>query len=174
MFKINELIIYGNDGICRVEDIRKMNIPNIDVNKLYYVLKPLYNDGIIYSPIDTNVFMRPIITHEMALRLIDTIPNIKIEVYNNNSLRELNDYYKSLIQTHHCEGLIRLIKMVYMKKNNAISNRKKLGQTDENYMKYAENMLYGEFAAALEIPKEEVKSYIESRIEKFERKNMTI
>ncbi|MBP1925838.1 CarD family transcriptional regulator [Sedimentibacter acidaminivorans] len=169
MFKVNELIIYGNDGICRVEDIRKMAMANTDVNKLYYVLKPLYHDVIIYSPIDTNVFMRPIITYEKALKIIDKIPDMKVEIYNNNGLRELNDYYKSLIQTHKCEDLIQLIKMVYMKKNNAINNGKKLGQTDGNYMKVAEDILYGEFAASLEIPKEEVISYIENRIKEIKK-----
>jgi len=164
MFKINELIIYGNDGVCRVEEICKLDVPGIDKTKLYYVLKPLYYDGKIYVPIDTTVIMRSIITDERANQLIDKIPTIEVEICNNNNLREISDYYKSF-QLHNCEDLIRLIKTVYVKKSNAVNNRKKLGQTDENYMRKAEDLLYGEFAAALNIPKENIKSYIENRVE---------
>jgi len=41
---------------------------------------------------------------------------------------------------------------------------RKLGQMDERYMKKAEDLLDGEFAVALGIPKESVGSYIESKL----------
>lgn len=168
MFKVNDLIVYGNEGVCCVEKITTLDITGIDNDKLYYVLKPLYHDGTIYAPIDTNVKMRHVITYEMAHEFIDEIPNIKVEYFKNNSLRELNDYYKSYFDSHDCGDLIQLIKTVYEKKNILASNGKKLGLTDENYMKKAEDLLYGEFAVALNISKEEVKDYIGKRVEELE------
>lgn len=166
MFKINELVVYGNEGVCRIEDIRKIDIANIDNNKLYYILNPIYSPGkVVYAPIDTKVFMRSVISSDAALSLIEQIPTITVEEINNNSLRELNDFYKSLLNSYNCTDLFKLIRTVYTKEKNAIENNKKLGQTDKNYMKIAEELLHGEFAAALGIPKDEVKTYIENKVQ---------
>ncbi|MGD9567910.1 MAG: CarD family transcriptional regulator [Sedimentibacter sp.] len=169
MFKINELVVYGNEGVCKIDDIRNIDIAGIDTNKLYYVLNPIYSPGkIVYAPIDTKVFMRTVITSETAQNLIDQIPNIDFEEYNNTNLRELNDFYKSLISSHNCKDLFKLIGIVYTKEKNATKNKKKLGQTDKNYMRVAEELLHGEFAAALGIPKDDVKNYIENRVQERE------
>lgn len=74
-------------------------------------------------------------------------------------MQEINEYYRSSFNTHDCEDLVKLIKNVYVKKEIAENNKKKLGKVDENYMKRAEDLLYGEFAAALKIPKENVRGY---------------
>lgn len=169
MFKINELVLYGNEGVCKIEDIRKIDIPGIDKDKVYYVMNPLYSpEKIIYAPIDTKVFMRYIITTEDADELIDQLPNMSHEEIKNNSLRELNVYYKSLLNTHKCTDLFKLIRTVYLKEQNATTNNKKLGQTDKNYMRLAEELLHGEFAAALGITKDEVKDYIINRLKQNE------
>ena len=42
--------------------------------------------------------------------------------------------------------------------------KKKFGAMDERYMKRAEDMLFGEFAVALGIDKNEVQAYISKRI----------
>ena len=52
-----------------------------------------------------------------------------------------------------------------MKRRQAEANNRRLGMVDERYMKQAERLLYGELSAALEIPFEDVESYIASRVE---------
>lgn len=166
MFKINELVVYGNEGVCRIEDIRKIDIAGISNDKLYYILNPIYSPGkIVYAPMDSKVFMRSVISSEDAENLIDQIHEISAEEINSGSLRELNDFYKSLLNSHKCTDLFKLIRTVYVKEKDAIANKKKLGQTDKNYMKVAEELLNGEFAAALGIPKDEVRNYIENRVQ---------
>jgi CarD family transcriptional regulator len=157
---VNDLIVYGNEGVCSVEEITTLDMIGIDNNKLYYVLKPLYREGTIYSPIDSSVNIRKVITYEMARQFIEEIPKLEVKKFKKNSLRELNDYYKSYFATHSCADLLHVIKTVYEKKCSLANNGKKLGQTDENYMRKAEELLYGEFAVALNIPKENVKDYI--------------
>jgi CarD family transcriptional regulator len=167
MYEINDLIMYGREGVCRVDDICTLNITGTDKNRLYYILDPLYKQGKIYTPIDTKIYMRPIISSEEALQLIDGIPSVETNVCNER-LKTLEDQYKAELNTHQCEDLIRLIKTVGVKKDESASKGKKLGKTDENYMKMAEETLYGEFAQALKIPRENVKVYIEERIKTFE------
>ena len=168
MLTISELIIYNNEGVCRVEDICKLNMQFVDKNKLYYILKPLYCDRVIYVPVDTQNYMRKVINYDTALELIESIPFLDVKACNNVSLRELKDCYNSLISTHNCDDLVQLIKMVYLKRNHVKEMGKKLGQTDTNYVKIAEDILYGEFAVALNIQKENVKDFIENKIKEIE------
>ena len=52
-----------------------------------------------------------------------------------------------------------------MKKIDAMKHNRHLGQIDKKFMKRAEDLLFGEFAAALNISREEVQSYIQTRLQ---------
>ena len=45
------------------------------------------------------------------------------------------------------------------------AQKRRLGMVDERFMKQAEQLLYGELSAALDIPYDEVQPYIASRME---------
>ena len=140
-------------------------MPGANKEKHYYTIQPLYREGKIYVPVDTTVFMRPIITRQEADALIRRIPEIKGEVYENRNLRMLNEHYQSLLQSHDCEDMLQLIKAVYAKQTENIAAGKKLGLVDDRYMKRAEDILYGELAVALDIPKDNVLDYITNILE---------
>ena len=165
VYKIGDLIIYGNNGVCRVEDITSIDHDEIDNENLYYVLMPLYNTCTIYAPTDsTKVFMRPIVTKKEAEKLIDMIPSMKAEIYHNSAMNQLTEHYKASFESHECEDLIELCMSIYAKKQDAEEQNKKLGAIDEKFMKRAEELLFGELATALGIDKEQVPDYIENRI----------
>ena len=67
MFQIGELVVYGSTGVCRVEEISGLNQPGEDREKRYYRLRPLWQDGVIYAPVDSRkVSIRPVISREEA------------------------------------------------------------------------------------------------------------
>ena len=164
MYEIGDLIVYAGEGVCRVEGIGVPPMKGVNKARQYYTLKPLYREGMIYAPVDTGVFMRPVITRDDADALIDRIPEIEPEVYENSNLRFLNEYYQTQLQNYNCEGLIKLIRSTYAKREVMIGRGKKLGLVDERYMKRAKDMLHGEFAVALGIERNEVPGYIESKL----------
>lgn len=162
MFTPGDLIIYSGEGVCRVESIGPLDMSGANRSKKYYTLQPIYREGKIFIPVDTTVFMRPVISRDEAEELIRHIPEIRGEIYENRNLRMLNEYYQSLLQTHSCEDMLELIKAVYAKQKENESMGKKPGLVDERYMKRAEDILYGELAVVLGIPKEGVLDYIVS------------
>lgn len=166
MYKVGEFIVYGNEGVCEVEDISNLNIPGINKKKSYYTLKPMHENGKIFAPIDTNVFMRPIITYDEIQEIIEKIPFIKEAEYDNKNTRLLQEYYKNLLNTHECIDLLTVIANINDKKINSMKSGKKLGQIDEKFMKIAKNLLEDEFSLVLGIPKEEVENYIQDRVDK--------
>lgn len=164
MYKPGDMIIYGSTGVCRVEEITTPDFEK-DKSRLYYALAPVYQDGIIYTPVDTKVFMRPVITRDEAHALIDQIPTMQTEAYHNSVLRELEEHYNVYLKSHDCGDLLELGRSIYIKKQELLSQRRKFGAVDERFMKRAEDLLYGELAVALNIEKNQVETYIAERVD---------
>lgn len=164
MYQSGDMIVYGSTGVCEVLELTTPDFEK-DKSKLYYALKPRYQDGVIFTPVDTKVFMRPIITRTEVDALIDRIPTMEAEAYHNKALRELEEHYNIYLKSHDCADLIELVMSIYTKKKDLVSQHRKFGAVDERFMKRAEDLLYGEFAVALEIEKNEVGDYIAHRVE---------
>ena len=166
MFQPGELVVYGTTGVCRVEEITRPNMTGADRNKEYYLLKPLHQDGVIYTPVENpKVAIRPVISREEAEALIDLIPGMQAEVCQAPTLQALAQHYHTMVQSHDCRDLIEMMMSIYAKRQISEAKKHRLGLVDERYMKQAERLLYGEISAALEIPFDEVQPYIASRVE---------
>lgn len=165
MFQIGDLILYGRTGVCEVADIIIPNFRDDVKGRQYYILKPLYQNCGITTPVDNEkVFMRPIITKEKAQQIIDMMPDVSAQAYHNRNLTQLKEHYKTCLDSHECEALVELTMSLYAKREQAAAQKKKFGAVDERFMKEAEDLLFGEFAAALGIERDEVCDYISSRI----------
>lgn len=160
MYQVNDLIVYGNHGVCRVTAVGTPEIPVADRTRQYYTLRPAYQrEEVIYAPVDNNkTVMRPILTRQEADRLIDEIP--KLNTVWIVSEREREAQYKAAIRTCDCKELVRIIKTLYQRKRERIQSGKKVTVVDERYFHQAEEQLYGELAIALNMPKEDVGGYI--------------
>lgn len=165
MFKENDLVMYGQTGVCKIQEVTKLDWSAAEQDRLYYVLKPLYSDDAVYVPVDNDkVFMRKLMTRKQVDDLIDTMPSVQAEIFKARSIQQLSRYYQDAINSHESMDLIKLTKSIHMKKEAAIKKNRHLGQVDIRFMKYAESLLFGEFAAVLGIPIEDVTGYIENRI----------
>jgi CarD family transcriptional regulator len=161
MFHIGDLVVYGNSGVCEIQNITTLDISSGDPERQYYILKPLYQTYTVSTPVDNDqVLMRPIISREEAERIIRTIPEMQAEAYYNESINQLSEHYKSIISTFDGEELIRMTMSIYSKNQIRVDKKLKPGAIDQRYMKRAEDLIFGEFAAALGITKEEVPDYI--------------
>ncbi len=161
-FAIDDLIIYGETGVCRVIDIVEKTFLGVDQS--CYQLQPLYQSCAIFTPVNnSSVFMRPIISRKEADSLIESMPSVSAEIVSASSPRELTEKYDKIIKLHDCGKLIELTKSIYSKREQNIANKKKLSAIDERFMKKAEDLLFGELAAALDIDKTDVSGYIESK-----------
>lgn len=160
VFEIGEYVVCGNKGVCVVEDVTKLNISDVDKEREYYILKPLYMAGsTVYVPVDSSEkSMRRVLKRDEAQELIKGIPDIPLLVITNEKLSE--QMYRECIKTNDCQELIKIIKTIYMRKQKRIQAGRKVTAVDAKYFHMAEDSLYGELAVALEMPKDEVESYI--------------
>ncbi len=165
MFRVGDLVQYGNSGVCQVQEIVSEGISSVK-DKLFYLLIPLGSKGSkIYTPVDNEkVVMRKIMTPDEIDSLVSRIADIPELGIPDERSRE--QQYKQAIHSGSCEEWIKIIKTLYLRKKKRAAQGKKITSTDERYMKSAEDRLYGEFSAALGKDREDVKSYISQRIEK--------
>lgn len=163
MFSVGEKVVYGQTGVCVVESIAEKELIK-NQKKTYYVLKPVFQpNNIIYAPTDSEkVFIRPVMTRKEANELILKIPKIKAAA---ESCEHSADNYRAELSSHKISDLVGITAAIYEKKQNARAQKKRLGFSDEKYMRIAEDLLFGELSVALGIPLAEVTDYISKKLE---------
>ena len=160
MYSIGDKIIYGENGVCTVDRIAALPMAGSPRDKMYYHLSPFVGTGVYFAPVDSNVFMRPVISREEAEALIDAMPGIAPAVCNDNRFNHVDAFYKELFRRHSCEALVAIVKGLRQR----MAERKTKSSRAEATLKRAKDMLHGELAVALEIDLKDVEEYIRSRI----------
>lgn len=164
MFNVDDYIMYGKTGVCKVVDITNEKFINGEKRK-YYILSPIYNnDTVIKIPLDNDkVPMRKVISKGDMTSLINDIPNMEILWIDDEKKRIAQ--FETMLKSGQCEELIKLIKSIKFSKKYARSIGKKLEQPDRDIMKEAERLLTEEFAIILNVYPNEASSYILSKID---------
>ena len=165
MFQINDVIVYGAQGVCQIAAVEEKNISG--AKKQYYVLKPVKDPGAtIYAPTDNVQVlkkMRRLLTEQEINHLIDSMPEEKtLWIVNDNERKEC---YKNILAAGDHSELIRMIKSIYAQKKKREEAGKRLHMVDERFFKDAEHLLYNEFQYVLNLSsKEELTKYILGRL----------
>lgn len=163
MFEINDYIMYGTTGVCKVSDITKERIGGFKLQE-YYVLTPIYtNNTIIKVPIDNNkIPMRKIMSKEDISNIIKVISS-KDSLWVMDE-RKRGEVFKSILKSGECEELMTLVKSIYECKQNKNITGTKVSKNDIEIMQMAEKLINEEFATILNISVDEVPSYILNNI----------
>ena len=120
MFAAGDLVVYGGEGVCRVERIGPSGMSYDDGDRLYYHLTPLYRSGMVLTPVDTGVLMRPVITREAALALIAAIPSLPPCKPEQAGVRAARDFYHQVVMRCECGELAAMIHSVCRKRACAV------------------------------------------------------
>ena len=167
MFRVNDVIIYGAQGVCKITGTEEKAIGG--KKKTYFILKPVSDKGAtIFVPTDNALVlgkMRRLLTKEEVHGLIDSMPD-KDAVWIENE-NERKEHYKNILAKGEPQELIQMMKAIYAHKKEREAEGKRLRMSDEQFWKDAEQILYNEFQYVLEMKdKNDLVNYILSRIEK--------
>lgn len=160
MFSINDYVVYGSEGVCKVESIGHPDISGLDKSKEYYTLSPVYRHGKIYTPVDSTILMRSVISKNQAEELIGGIKDISSDLDVPKDAKLANVFYRDLVRSYECSKLISVIKYVFSKQRELAAAKRNVPAVDMKFFKIAEDMLYNEFGFVLGIDPKEVKGYI--------------
>ena len=163
-YKVNDVVLYGTDGVCRITEITKK--PFRDREVTYYVLKPLFKpSSTLFVPVDCEKLtskMHRTLSAEEIHALIQTLPEQRTMWIEDETERKAR--YKEILAGGDRVQLIQMIKALYFHQEEQRAVGKKLHISDENFFKEAQRLLHDEFSAALGIPREDILDYIDQII----------
>lgn len=165
MFSVNDYVLYGSTGICRITDKRCERFGGT-VEKEYYILQPAYsNNCTIYVPTGSEAAakMQPVLSAGEVFDLIRAMPEEETVWIKDENLRKEN--YMEILKTGNREKLIQLVKTLYLHKQDRIEKGRKFYAADETILAAAEKLLYGEFALVLHIQPEDVVPFIKNQLQ---------
>ena len=167
MFKVNDVIIYGTQGVCQIAGVEEKTVSGAKRN--YFVLKPVNDKGAtIFAPTDNERVlkkMRRLLSKAEINSLIDSMPGEDVVWIKNDNDRK--ERYREILAIGDHVELIKMIKAIYTHKKEREAEGKRLHMVDEHFFKDAEQILYNEFQYVLKLSsKNELMEYIFSRIEK--------
>ena len=166
MFQINDVVVYGSQGVCEIIGIDEKKIDG--VIKKYFVLKPKNDKGATFYVPTWNEKawgkMRKVMTKKDVNALIDSMPGrTPIWIVNENERKEA---YKKILASGDQAAIISMVQAIFSHKKEREAEGKRLHMSDEYFMKDAEQILYNEWQYVLNVDKAGLMAYIFERIER--------
>ena len=151
LFHPGQLLVYGNIGVCQVDDICTQHFFEDRAGKEYYTLHPFFarNGDKIYVPTSATASLRPILGQKEASSLLDTLKTTDTAVFCSRSQTALMLHYQDLMQANTMPDRLRLFKELCQKEQLQKQKGRKLNPTDMHFYKLTEQLLSEEFAIAL-------------------------
>lgn len=160
MFQVNDIVLYGTNGVCKLVDIDVRDCGGRMVE--YYILKPIYaSNSTVFVPVNNEKLtskMRYVLTKEEIDEKIRLIPESSPGWIDDERTRK--ERFKDIVSRADTFELIQLIKTLLEHQEAVMARGKKLHVADERMLQEAEKMICDEFSYVLGISKEEVPSYI--------------
>ena len=163
-FKKHELVVYGKNGVCEIEDIRKMNF--FGCMEEYYILRPeSTRASTVYVPVNKEILvskMRFVMTKVQVDEILVSVASETMEWIDDKGDRL--EKFNSIVCSGDSKAILLLIMCLRRKSEEREAQKRQLSSTDEGILKLAKELIDEEFSLALGCPTEKVGEYIKSRI----------
>ena len=164
-YNIDDYVVYGREGICKIIDIRLEAFGGIEKRE-YYILEPLYNkNSVSYIPVDAPELMtkmRNVLTPVEVDKVIDMS-----EEYNDKWIENTNERYekfRDIISNGSCTDILRIMKQLFIHKEEVAKINRKFYANDDKILTDAQRIITDEFSFVLGIDRKDVIPYIRNRI----------
>ncbi|MBP3702487.1 MAG: hypothetical protein J6I65_01755 [Lachnospiraceae bacterium] len=165
-FEKGDHVVYGNSGVCYIEDVKEIKFDFNPAKRTYFILRPLHNPAsVTYVPVDNEKLkkkMRYILSKEEIEEVLKNAEHRKIAWVEDKKKRE--EIFKKVLQEKNQEDMILLVSCIYMKREELIETGKKLNATDEAILKEAERFINDEFSFSLKLSAGQVGEYIQRKL----------
>ena len=162
MFQINDTVLYGAQGVCRITEITRRAVDGRQID--YYVLKPLFNKGgTLLVPMGNAALlsrMRPVLSREELHGLIGALAQ-KTSPWIENENERKEKYRQALTSADRLD-LLCLLRALYEHRQTLLGLGKKVHAIDERFCKDAEKIVCDEFSYVLDIERDQVTPYIQT------------
>ena len=165
MFTVGSDVMYGSNGVCRIEEIRSESFSG--EAKDYYILSPADDPKtVIYVPTDAPTLtaqMRRLLSQEEVQSLIRQGCDDELLEWINDP-RSRSEMFRGILQSGDRRLLLRMLRTIHARREQQSEIGRKLYAADEQAFARAERLLHGEIAAVMRIHPDEVQSFIHSQL----------
>lgn len=169
MFSIGDTVVYGTQGVCRIEGTQTKRIRGEYVD--YLVLRPVYDsNSTVFVPKNNEKLlskMREILPADEIYRIIRELPEKDPVWIDDDNIRKAK--YQEVIDEGDRSKIMLIIKTLHQHRIKQQEKGRRLHQPDEYILGQAEKLLYNEFALVLDIQPDEVVPFIMKQIEIHEK-----
>lgn len=164
--QINDYVMYRSTGVCRFLG-EKSQSPDGETEILYYKLKPMNDqNSTYYIPVrNADSKLRPLMTRDEVLALIDIIPKTEEDNIWTDNRRERRELYSKILRSDDQFAMMRMISSLYFRKLSSEETGKRFSSMDETAMKNAENLMLQEIGIVLGLEPEDVRKFIDERVQ---------
>lgn len=159
-YKINDTVLYGADGVCRIAEISELPIGKEKIK--YYILRPVYAENSkIMVPVANEKLvarMKPVLTREEISVVLENATDLSISWTEDDA--ERREKFKEILEYGKTAERLQVLKLLYIKRSEREKNGKKLRVTDERILKEIEKALFDELALALDVKRDGVRDYL--------------
>ncbi len=162
LFKIDQHVTYRKNGVCRVVDIVEQNFVG-QGKKEYYVLQSVYDGNMkVFVPTESELEkeMQSVLSVDEINKIIRESEEVEDMWVDDCKARA--KVFEGIINGGEKQKMLWLIKKVTLYKAEVEGQKKKMKANDLKYLAMAENIISGEFAFVLGLPKSEVITYIKN------------
>ena len=160
MYSVEEYVIYGASGVCKIADMKKERIKG--VTKEYYVLKPVFSqNSTVYVPTDNPALVekiQPVISVAELDKVLSEVDGRSHEWIENDN--ERSEKYKETLRSGTRSEIIEIIRVIHRRQKELITRGKHLHVIDERIRRDAQTPLCSEIAFVKGISPEEALTLI--------------
>lgn len=165
MFEQNDILVYGNNGVCRVSDIRKERFSGSSP-KMYYILSPVFgSQSTLYVPTENlklSSKLRPVMLKETLEEMMNTAKITEVSWVNDDRKRE--EQFHSIVSNGLSCELLLVMKAIIIRRNELKKKIKKLHASDERVLAICEKIVGEEYAYAFGVDVDDALSHIEEKL----------
>lgn len=164
-YKINDLVQYGLDGVCKITDITKKDFRGKKIK--YYVLNPVFdNKTEVNVPYDNEELvsrMRKVLTRKDLLKYVPELPPRFCKWIDSETERKAD--FSAALYSGDMKEIVRLVKTIYLHESK-IKDGKRLSDSDNKFFRDIFRILFDEVSLALKVPRENVFAELKTIIKK--------
>lgn len=164
MYELNEILVYGNNGVCKLVDIRKEKFTGSPA--MYYILSPIFGgQSTLYVPIDNTKLaakLRPVMLKEKLHEMVLAAKSSDAKWESDDRVR--GEKFQNIAANGMSSELLTVFKVLVIHKNELKQTVKKLHNADERMLALCEKVIGEEFAYAFGVEVEDALSHIENEL----------
>lgn len=158
MYNIGQYIVHPGQGVCRVEGV-------VEEPTAVYKLMPVgqRNPMRIIFPVASEGKLRPVLSHDEAMELIDQYATLQVDEYTDRSSALEEDHFKREIRQGTCRDTMRIVKTFRTRIAETRARNKKPPVVYERILKQASKRSLEELSVALGMSTDDVRMLFEQR-----------